>query len=138
MKKIIKSLVISSTILIEMIHADTIQTTYLTYEECDATLPTYYMFDCIIQETGRQDNKLNQVYKIAMKKLQKDKQRQNDLKTLQRIWIKYRDAKCNFYNGYFGGGTFEREVVLRCEAEITADRVEELEAFIDTYTKINP
>ncbi|MBV5278321.1 MAG: DUF1311 domain-containing protein [Campylobacteraceae bacterium] len=61
-----------------------------------------------------------------MAELNKDKARQKELKELQRIWINYRDAKCNFIFGLTGGGTADREGVKRCFVKETAQRVKEL------------
>ncbi|MDD2657289.1 MAG: lysozyme inhibitor LprI family protein [Candidatus Pacebacteria bacterium] len=121
MKKILLSLLIGAFGLSGVVHAK-----YSTYSECDYSLATFDMFDCIDEEYSRQDAKLNKAYKRAMAELNKDKVKQKELKELQRIWINYRDAKCNYNYGLTGGGTFDREVVKRCFVIETVQRAKEL------------
>jgi len=50
---------------------------------------------CLEKEIVRADKKLNTAYRKAQKRMQIF--RHDDLQKIQRIWIKYRDAKCNFF-----------------------------------------
>ena len=51
---------------------------------------TANMIECFAAETGKQDARLNKVYKELMNAL--SPARKNQLKEAQRAWIKYRDA----------------------------------------------
>ncbi len=89
---------------------------------------TAAMLDCIAKETKVQDAKLNKAYKNAMKALTSKEQTQ--LKEVQRIWIKYRDANCGFYNG-LTGGTIDAINASSCFLNMIAERGEELESIAE-------
>ena len=79
---------------------------------------------CSSQELKYQDKLLNKNYKGAMKRLDKDKQ--NELKKIQKLWMKYRDARCNFQFG-LTGGTIDLIMGDECLVDMTAQRAKELE-----------
>jgi uncharacterized protein YecT (DUF1311 family) len=54
----------------------------------------YDVAACSERELKRADRALNSAYREAKKSIQKF--RQKDLRRVQRAWIAYRDAKCNF------------------------------------------
>jgi uncharacterized protein YecT (DUF1311 family) len=89
---------------------------------------TSSMLECADKETKIQDLKLNKAYKNAMKALEPKKQM--ELKDVQRLWVKYRDAHCGFYEG-LTGGTMDSLNTSSCFLEMTAVRVEELEAIAE-------
>ena len=62
---------------------------------------TSEMRNCNGNELKFQDNLLNKYYKQAMKVL--DAAHRDELKKVQRLWMKYRDAKCGFLFGLTGG-----------------------------------
>jgi len=66
-----------------------------TYEKCmrDA-MNEYDALTCTEHEITRADKKLNIAYKEAMKRVAPF--RRNDLRNVERQWMKYRDTKCNF------------------------------------------
>jgi len=79
---------------------------------------------CNSKELKYQDKLLNKNYKGAMKRLDKDKQ--NELKKIQKLWMKYRDARCNFQFG-LTGGTIDLIMGDECLVDMTAQRAKELE-----------
>lgn len=85
---------------------------------------TSNMIDCIVDETNRQDVRLNKVYKAFMAELSAERRKQ--LQTAQRAWITYRDANCNFYFDP-DGGTIARVNSNSCFMSETATRAKELE-----------
>ncbi len=80
---------------------------------------------CSSQELKHQDKLLNKNYKDAMKRIDKDKQ--DELKKVQRLWMKYRDARCNFQFG-ITGGTIDLLNGDSCLVDMTAQRAEELKS----------
>ena len=58
----------------------------------------------------------------------KAEDRKKELQEVQRAWIKYRDAKCNFYYGGSEGGSMEHEIGSSCFMFETALRAKELES----------
>lgn len=89
---------------------------------------TSSMLDCGNAETKIQDTKLNKAYKNAMKALEPKKQ--TELKDVQRLWVKYRDSQCGFYNG-LTGGTVDSLNASSCFLNMTAERAEEINGFVE-------
>jgi uncharacterized protein YecT (DUF1311 family) len=89
---------------------------------------TSSMLDCGNAEIKIQDTKLNKAYKNAMKALEPKKQ--TELKDVQRLWVKYRDAQCGFYNE-LTGGTIDSLNASSCFLNMTAERAEEIKGFVE-------
>lgn len=87
---------------------------------------TASMLDCIGAETKHQDARLNQAYKEVMAQLAPARKRQ--LQEAQRLWIRFRDANCNFYADP-DGGTLATVNANECFMAATAARARELESF---------
>ena len=85
------------------------------------------MLDCIKAEADRQDKRLNDAYKKLMNELKSDRKRQ--LQQVQRMWIKYIEANCDFYLDP-DGGTAARLAASECPVLAKAARAKELENFI--------
>lgn len=79
---------------------------------------------CIKEESDLQDKRLNTAYKVLKTSISKERQEQ--LKTAQRLWIQYRDANCAFYHDP-EGGSLARVMANDCMLEETANRAKELE-----------
>ncbi len=96
------------------------------YQQCEqAALSEYDVLACIESETNRQDQRLNRNYHAAMQRIEAF--RQADLRKIQRLWIKYRDAKCGFfYHRHSGSGGLVD--ASQCRMEETIQRADELEA----------
>jgi uncharacterized protein YecT (DUF1311 family) len=84
---------------------------------------TTAMRECNRAELARQDHHLNENYKHLIHKLGKNKRQ--ELKSVQREWIKYRDKKCGFYYG-LTGGTMDSLAGDDCVLEMTIQRAAEL------------
>jgi uncharacterized protein YecT (DUF1311 family) len=85
---------------------------------------------CDTAEAARQDARLNKAYQHLMTQLSPDRQKQ--LRDIQRIWIKFREGNCSFYNSP-GGGTLDAVVADSCYLTTTASRASELEEFKEDY-----
>jgi uncharacterized protein YecT (DUF1311 family) len=85
------------------------------------------MLDCMGAEAERQDKRLNDVYKKLMDELKPE--RKKELQEVQRLWIKYTEANCNFYLDP-DGGTAARLAASECPVLAKAARAKELENFI--------
>jgi len=84
---------------------------------------TYDMRICNANELKYQDKILNKNYKTIMKAL--DTKHRIELKKVQRQWIIYRDAKCNFLFG-LTGGTIDLLMGGNCHIEMTVQRANDL------------
>ena len=99
------------------------------YQQCtDSGGSTVEMRKCNDDELRRQDYRLNNNYKKAMAVL--DSRHRNELRKVQRLWIKYRDAKCNFLFG-LTGGTMDLLAGGSCYVDMTAQRADELKDIAD-------
>ena len=84
---------------------------------------TSRMIACIGTEYQRQDQRLNQHYQQVMSGL--SSARKSQLRTVQRKWLTYRDADCQFYADP-DGGSLARIEANTCLLRMTAERAEEL------------
>ncbi|NOQ34764.1 MAG: DUF1311 domain-containing protein [Methylococcaceae bacterium] len=91
---------------------------------------TVGMITCLGDETDRQDKKLNTNYKAL--KVTLNKKRQKQLLDVQRMWIKFRDANCDFYYDP-EGGSMHRVMSNECYLRMTAERALELEQLNMSY-----
>ena len=116
MKKLILSTLIAGSMLL---NAD-------AFEECNAeNSSTDGMLNCTKEEIRYQDKQLNIKYKKLIEILEEDKKK--ELKTTQRAWIKYRDAKCIYEIDEDGGSIGRILSEPACIAEMTKQRAEELQ-----------
>jgi uncharacterized protein YecT (DUF1311 family) len=67
------------------------------YSECmnQSSGVTVTILDCIATETKKQEFLLNKAYKKVMENLSVKRKKQ--FHNTQSLWIKYRDANCDFY-----------------------------------------
>ena len=97
-------------------------------ENSSANSPT--MRNCVSAETVRQDIRLNKAYKKIMEQISGDRKEQ--LRNAQRYWIKFRDAKCSYYDSYPNPGTMDYILANQCIMFTTTLRANELE-FMDGF-----
>ena len=91
---------------------------------------TLAMRICNGNELKYQDAILNKNYKQAMKVL--DSKHRDELKKVQRLWIQYRDVKCDFLFG-LTGGTMDLLIGGSCYIEMTSQRADELEDILTMF-----
>ena len=123
MKKILLPMVLSLTSLLYPYELSS------QYQQCmdKSGGVTIKMRECNGDELKRQDKRLNKNYKKAMSVL--DSEHRDELKKVQRLWMKYRDAKCDFLFG-LTGGTLDLLVGGSCYIDMTAQRADELEEIV--------
>ena len=93
------------------------------YERCVNTASGQSLNICMDKELELQDAKLNKEYHNTMGRIQDFSK--EDLKKVQRLWIKYRDAKCEFYyHRYSGSGGLTDSI--QCTINETIQRTQEL------------
>jgi uncharacterized protein YecT (DUF1311 family) len=88
---------------------------------CDGS--TYEMVECLKAKTAYWDKRMIIAYQMAIEDAQ-PKQREQ-LRAAQRLWIKYRDANCLYYD--LGEGTIARIEAGECMRNMTQARAKELE-----------
>ncbi len=111
-------------------------------QACIAATPdgstTYGMGGCLDQERGWWDTKLNSLYRMI-----RAKARANDtemkrigasvpsteiaLRDMQRAWIAWRDATCDFERAQWGGGSGSGVATLLCQLRLTGEQALYLE-----------
>ncbi|MFV9901123.1 MAG: lysozyme inhibitor LprI family protein [Rickettsia conorii subsp. raoultii] len=85
---------------------------------------------CVAAEYKKVDKKLNQIYQEILKHISDKQEQVNLLKKSQNLWIKYRDADCEFRSfGVYGGSVYPM-ILLMCLTGKTEDRIKEFEAML--------
>ncbi|EFQ61372.1 MULTISPECIES: lysozyme inhibitor LprI family protein [Pseudomonas] len=93
----------------------------------DGADTTADMVTCNIKETKVQDTRLNKAYQTAL--AAQEGNRKQQLQDVQRLWIKYRDANCQFI-GSATGGTIDQVNGTGCVLDMTQARAQELEDLV--------
>ncbi len=86
---------------------------------------TYAITKCTSQEIKYQDKRLNHAYETLKKNLSEEKQK--ELLSVQRLWVKYKDANCNLYDD---GGMYKMHVLF-CILAGTETRANELKDLLE-------
>lgn len=92
---------------------------------------TSNMIDCLVDESKRQNIRINNAYKELMNQV--SPQRKKQLEIAQDAWIAYRDENCEFYYDP-DGGTIARLSANDCFVSATAARAKELEILAGNST----
>jgi|UniRef100_UPI003BABFBEE uncharacterized protein YecT (DUF1311 family) len=103
--------------------------------DCDDPQVQMEMTYCAEQDWQEADKALNEAYGEAMATMRRidadlpaDQTGAADmLRDAQRAWIAYRDKACAAYGYLAHGGTMEPMLIYQCNADLTAQRTEELE-----------
>ena len=86
---------------------------------------------CQTREQKIWDDYLNGWYGEALKKLTDDPDAAAALKGAQRGWIQFRDAKCDYWEKRYEGGTFASVAAGNCMRITTGQRAIEMRAILD-------
>jgi uncharacterized protein YecT (DUF1311 family) len=103
------------------------------YKVCmDKAVSTADMIECTDAEYKQQDKRLNIAYNNLKNK--QTPARVKQLTELQKLWIKYRDANCEFYYDP-DGGSMARILANDCMLTMTRDRAVEFEGMSQSWGK---
>jgi uncharacterized protein YecT (DUF1311 family) len=92
---------------------------------------TFTIVACHMREQKIWDGYLNQWYGEVEKRLADDAAALTALKDAQRAWIAFRDAKCDYWEKRYAGGTFASVVTGDCMRVETGRRALEMRAIFD-------
>jgi uncharacterized protein YecT (DUF1311 family) len=92
---------------------------------------TFTIVACHMREQKIWDGYLNQWYGEAEKRLADEPAALTALKEAQRAWIAFRDAKCDYWEKRYAGGTFASVVTGDCMRVETGRRALEMRAIFD-------
>jgi uncharacterized protein YecT (DUF1311 family) len=84
---------------------------------------------CSSQELQAADTKLNQLYQQLLPKI--SSQQKQRLNKAQLSWVKFRDETCEYTAGQFDGGSATTFVYNSCLAEVTKNRVKDLQGYLE-------
>jgi uncharacterized protein YecT (DUF1311 family) len=87
------------------------------------------MNECAAIAYQAADQKLNQVYQELKAAL--PDYRQPKLVTAQQVWIKFRDANCEFEKSAVEGGSLAPTIYYSCLTQLTEQRTKELQGYLD-------
>ena len=82
--------------------------------------------NCMDTENKAQDKRLNVAYQKLIRL--ESANRQKELQSAQKLWLKYQKANCDYYNS--DDGTIMQQMSASCWLESTKDRANELEFLI--------
>lgn len=86
------------------------------------------MIECGSSAFKQADKKLNQLYKTLQARMgEKQKKR---LANSQQNWVKFRDSACAFEAGMYESGSLEPPTRINCYARMTAQRVRDLDTWL--------
>lgn len=94
------------------------------YQNCDGS--TVDIIECVYGLRDKWDERLNDAYRNVVDK--ESVARGTALRDVQRHWIAYRDANCDYYAG--GEGSIARVEAAVCHYVLTRDRAQELEMML--------
>ncbi len=86
---------------------------------------------CQMREEKIWDGYLNDWYGEAVKRLKDAPDALAALKDAQRDWIQFRDAKCDYWEKRYAGGTFASVAAGNCMRVTTGQRALEMRAIFD-------
>ena len=89
---------------------------------------TQGMAGCARREDVIWDSLLNDWYGAAREAMPKSVRK--EFRKTQRVWIKWRDAKCHFERMKYEGGTMGIPIAAYCQLETTARRALELRGLV--------
>ena len=93
-------------------------------ENLSGSPTTLDMNTCRGAEAAWWDDRLNEVYGDLRKLIEaRDETRSQGLRDMQRAWIAWRDAACDFEAGEYAGGTLAGTVAASCMMQRTGDQV---------------
>lgn len=92
---------------------------------------TFTIVACHMREQKIWDERLNDWYGAARDKLKDDPGAAAALKEAQRTWIQFRDAKCDYWEKRYEGGTFASVATGDCMRVETGRRALEMRGIFD-------
>ncbi len=113
----------------------------------DAVPPTYAEIICVEIEVEWWDARLNEQYKALIKELkeadaergtaagQSDASMVESYRAMERVWIPFRDAWCDYEGDSVGSGDAAKYAEARCLMEFTARRTIEIEVELLFYSQ---
>ena len=97
--------------------------------DCNDPQTTVEMTNCEQARYDRADAQLNQAYQQLKTVL--NSANLEELKLVQRAWVKYRDANASFYYQYQGGGSMRDLAALTVMTDMTEQRTRELRELLE-------
>ncbi len=92
---------------------------------CVNPYTTFEMVRCAGDDLQTANHQLNSTYHNLMKL--EDNRGRKKLQAAQRDWLTYRDKHCAFEADAYRGGTLQAQVVLTCKANLSRDRIQQLQ-----------
>jgi uncharacterized protein YecT (DUF1311 family) len=96
-------------------------------KECGEHMSYKQISDCFSTLYSKADKELNEQYSILSNSL--DLENKNNLVAAQRLWVKFRDADCIFYEPRKESDNLFSSSRSICLTRRTLDRLEQLESY---------
>ncbi|MBE9114479.1 DUF1311 domain-containing protein [Lusitaniella coriacea LEGE 07157] len=101
-----------------------------TLPDCSSAQTQAEINTCTAEAAQKADERLNQVYRKLRAALQNSPQEQR-LIAAELAWIEYRDTDCEFDQRRYDGGSIMASVYSTCVANLTEQRAEKLEQYLE-------
>lgn len=98
-----------------------------SYSACDSGV-TRSMTICAMYGYKVEDLRLNDLYPVVLKNV-KGTSAEKKLAKAQRAWLAFRNAACDYESDGWSGGTGHAMVEMSCMANLTRDRIKQLEEY---------
>jgi uncharacterized protein YecT (DUF1311 family) len=105
--------------------------------DCKNAITTIQINQCASIEQKKVEKELNKVYARVMKQLKSEakdplgdnKDVAKQLRTAQRLWVKFRKADCGAIYSYYSGGTIRTAMYIGCMRSRAEQRIKELKRY---------
>ena len=95
--------------------------------DCEAPPTQLAINQCAGLKAAKADELLDQVYRRYSQRLEARQKEKQKLIEAQRAWLAFRTSWCNFVASGVEGGSAHPFVVSKCFAEVTEERIKQLE-----------
>ncbi len=101
------------------------------FAPCTNAMSQMEMTQCSGEEYRKADAHLNRIYSNLLNSIPSEAGKQ-DVKTIQKAWLHYRDLHCAAARSQFEGGSMAPMVFADCMRIVTNHRIEEIRAAYET------
>lgn len=107
-------------------------------DECAGVIDTMMMNKCAARDYAAADDRLNEVYKEFVAKLEQSEVKgvRKKMVEAQRAWIMFRDAECEMRAFSYTGGSAYSLTLSGCMLEETKKRTEVLEYYLENWPEM--
>lgn len=100
-------------------------------DPCEAEENQMNLNLCAFQRYQKADADLNATWKTLLADMDEDAK--TEIRIVQKLWLKFRDAHCQYEASFYEGGSIQPLILNSCLRELTEQRTKQLQAQIDNF-----